>query len=850
MSGTTLNILVIERDAIDFSILEKFLRKNGVSANSQYINDRDSLNESIDEDWDIVLVGTLPTEMDIASLLQIIHTHHPLTPLVVLPDSVDVHQEDVIAAAHDNTHILHNEISELLPVILQLIHENGVTVTRKDSDILMCPASESTNDEQRRSRLAALNMMEDAIAAKRRAEEAYTSLQESEERHRLVLDNAADAVFVANRKGEYTYVNQKACELLGYPAEQILTMSISDIFTEEEAALVLDAFEQLKFRGNLLIELNMLNSNGEKIPVEINAIQLPDNNLFGAARDISERKKAEAYLKQSAVVFESSRDAIIVTDELGIIVAVNPAFTEVTGYLETEATGRNIRFLRSNNHDSTFYQMLSNSLQQYDGWSGEIWNRHKNNQIYPAWLSASTVRDENQRITNYIAILSDLTLLKRSEEEVEHLSTHDPLTGLPNGRLLESRLEHAIAQAKRHNQGIAVMMLDIDRFKDINDSLGLNVGDQLLKEMAERVTSTVWDSDTVARIGGDELIILLEDIHDPQLATKVADKLRHCLNAPYTIEGKNYYLTTSIGISYYPANGDTAELLIRNADAAVYRAKEEGRNRVSFYSEDLSHSAMERVSLEAELREALEHNHFELHYQPQIYLDSNRIAGVEALVRWRHPEKGLIPPNKFIPVAEATGLIEAIGEWVFNEACRQKCEWRNAGIDIPRVAINLSAKQLGRRELIDAIRNTLEKNDITVGEIELELTETAIMHDPDKAAETLEAITELGIEMAVDDFGTGYSSLAYLQRLRMSRLKIDQAFVRDTPENKNNAAICRAIIAMAHSLGMETIAEGIEEKQQRDYLETEHCTIGQGWFYARAMPAAELETWLSTHYAQ
>jgi len=844
MSETSLNILIIEREARDFSTLDAFLNNNGINARSRHIDSSKSFENAMVDNWDIVLLGSLPADMSTAALLQTLHIHHPLTPLVVLHDSVDVNLEAVDTAIHPNTHILHNDLSELLQVIKRTTDGDEFSLARKDSERRIKSASGLLQDEQRRARLAALNMMEDAIAARKRAEAAYNSLKQSEERHRSVLENAADAVFIANSDGEYTYVNQKACELLGYPSEKLLSMSIPDIFSDTEAVRALQGFEQLKQKGHLLIELNLLASNGKEIPVEVNAIQLPDGTFYGAARDISERKEAEAYLKQSAAVFESSRDAIMVTDAHGIIVALNPAFTEITGYQESEAVGRNTRFLRSDHHDRTFYQRLWNSLSQYDGWSGEIWNRHKDGQIYPAWLSLSTVRDENHNVTSYIGILSDLTRLKRSEEELEHLATHDPLTGLPNGRLLESRIEHAITQARRHQHGIAVMMLDIDRFKDINDSLGLNAGDQLIKEMAGRVVSSVWDSDTVARIGGDELVVIVEEINDPEIAARIADKLRQALSAPYTIDSQNFYLTTSIGISYYPDNGDSAELLIRNADAAVYRAKDEGRNRVSFYSEDLSRSAMERLSLETELREALEHQQLELHYQPQIYLETKKLAGVEALVRWRHPEKGLIPPNKFIPVAETTGLIESIGEWVFAEACRQKCLWRKAGVDVPRIAVNLSAKQLGRGELIDAIRKTLALNDIAEGEIELELTETAIMHDPGKAAETLEAIACLGIEMAVDDFGTGYSSLAYLQRLNMNRLKIDQGFVRDIPDNKNNAAICRTIIAMANSLGMETIAEGIEELQQKDYLESEMCTIGQGWFYAKAMPAAELEKWL------
>ncbi|MCW8959501.1 MAG: EAL domain-containing protein, partial [Gammaproteobacteria bacterium] len=437
-----------------------------------------------------------------------------------------------------------------------------------------------------------------------------------------------------------------------------------------------------------------------------------------------------------------------------------------------------------------------------------------------------------------------------SEAELEHLATHDALTDLPNGRLLQARLEHAINRAERHGHKLAVLMLDIDRFKDINDSLGFNVGDALLKEMAQQVVNCLWKSDTVARLGGDELVIMIEELTDPGHALQVAKKIRDALRAPYTVEGQHYFLTVSIGISLYPDNGNKPELLVREADAAVYRAKEEGRNRTAFYTESLSRMALERLSIEAGLRYALEHNELELHYQPQLLLQNRKLAGVEGLVRWRHPEKGLIPPDDFIPLAEKTGLIEAIGEWVLEEACRQMAAWRDSSIAVPRISVNLSAHQLGRQDLVQAVEKTLELHGLEPEMLELELTETAIMEDPQKATETLKAMAELGVAMAVDDFGTGYSSLAYLQRLHLHRLKIDRTFVQDLPGNANNVALCRAIIAMASSLGMETIAEGIEKEEQHAFLSAESCTIGQGWLYARALPAAELEQWLAQQVAK
>lgn len=682
------------------------------------------------------------------------------------------------------------------------------------------------------------------ISERKQSEE---SLRQSEERYRTVLDFAADAVFVIDPHGRFTYVNQFAAELLDYSPESLRHMTIPQIVSEKDIPHALEQFRLLQEKGVARTELNLRRSDTSVVPVEVNAVSLPDGNYYAACRDITLRLASEAHLHQAAAVYENSRDGIIVTDPRTRILAINPAFSEITGYSEKEVIGQTPRILKSEHHPRSFYQQMWRSIRQTGGWSGEIWNRRKGDGIYPEWLSISSVCDSNGEVTNYVGVFSDLTQLKRSEEEVQHLSNHDALTGLPNGRQLHARLEHAISRARHSGQGLAVLLLDIDRFKDINDSLGLHAGDALLKETAQRVVDCLWESDTVARMGGDELVVLIEELRDPGHAMLVAEKLRNALSASFIFEEQELFLTASIGISLYPDNGDNAELLLREADAALYRAKEEGRNRVAFYTESLSQMASKRLTLEAGLRHALERGEFELHYQPQLLLHTRQLAGVEALIRWRHPEDGLIPPNEFIPLAEKSGLIEPIGEWVLAEGCRQIAAWRDAGINIPRVAINLSAGQLGRRDLVTAVERTLRQHSLSPEMLELELTETAIMHDPARATETLDAMTELGIAMAIDDFGTGYSSLAYLQKFRLQRLKIDMAFVRDTPQNSGNAALCRAIIAMAQSLGMETIAEGIEEEAQQQFLASEGCTIGQGWLYARAMPAAELEQWLSQH---
>jgi diguanylate cyclase (GGDEF)-like protein/PAS domain S-box-containing protein len=701
------------------------------------------------------------------------------------------------------------------------------------------------DDEGKPQRLLGINM---DITRRKRSEE---QLRESENRFRILYEKNPIGITLNAPDGSLIEANLAMQRFLGYAEKELYGHAFVEWTHPDDVAPSRKLVERLLSgeADQLSMEKRYRRKDGEVVWAHTCVLAVRDEHgeveyFIATVQDITGRKSAEEHLQQAAAVFQCSRDGIVITDPRADIVAVNPAFSALSGYSEAEAIGKNLSILKSGHHDRTFYRQMWAAILKHDGWSGEIWNRSKNGNIFPAWLSISTVRDGIGAVINYVGVLSDLSRLKRSEDELEYMANHDTLTDLPNRRLLDARLEHAIDQARRHGYRIGVMLLDLDRFKDINDSLGLTAGDTLLQETAQRVSNSVRKEDTVARLGGDELLVVLEDILDPHMAARLAEKILSVLGAPFVLNGQDIFLTASIGISLYPDNGDTPELLIRNADAALYRAKEQGRNRIEFYSESISHSALERLALQAGLRHALANNELELHYQPQLHLASRQLAGIEALVRWRHPQQGLIPPDSFIPLAEQTGLIEAIGEWVLEEACRQMAAWRDAGLTIPRVAVNLSAHQLGRPSLIPAISGTLEKHKLPAQMLELELTETAIMRNPEKAAEILDALADLGIALAVDDFGTGYSSLAYLQRLRLHRLKIDRAFVQDLPQNQNNAAICRAIIAMATSLGLETVAEGVEDEAQREFLTRESCTIGQGWLFARGMPAAELENWL------
>lgn len=682
-------------------------------------------------------------------------------------------------------------------------------------------------------------------------------LREQDERLQLAQNMAGIGVWELRLKDRQSLWSEQVAALYGIAPGSFdgsLQSWLRMIHPEDRAEVAARIDEATSQPRPFCLEFRIQHASGETRWLlsqgnVIRDIQGRPEHLLGISMDITARKQTEEHLQQADAVYRSSRDGIIITDPEARIVSANPAALEICGYSEQDILGQNPSLFKSGRHNRSFYQQMWSAILRHGGWAGEVWNRRKDGGLYPAWLSISSVRDQQGRLINYAGVITDLTHQKLSEAEVEYLATHDPLTELPNRRLFDTRLSFAIEQAQRHQSGLAVLLVDLDGFKDINDSYGLTAGDSLLQEMAQRVEHAVGQAGTVARHSGDELLVLLEEMNDPQQVAVVAEGIHEALRSPYEVNESRCFLTACIGICLFPENGDAPELLIRNADTAVHRAKEQGRDRTEFYSESLSHSALQRLSMNSGLRHALEQQELELHYQPQLTLSRRQLVGVEALVRWRHPEQGLIPPDKFIPLAEQSGLIQAIGEWVLEEACRQMAAWRQAGIAIPRVAVNVSAHQLGRTDLIESITRTLNRHGLAVNQLEIELTETAIMRNPERAAKTLEAMADHGIALAVDDFGTGYSSLSYLQRLRLHRVKIDRSFTHDLPDNPNNAAICHAIIAMANSLGMETIAEGVETAAQCDFLSGANCLIGQGWLFARAMPAQDLADWLADHAA-
>jgi diguanylate cyclase (GGDEF)-like protein/PAS domain S-box-containing protein len=573
--------------------------------------------------------------------------------------------------------------------------------------------------------------------------------------------------------------------------------------------------------------------------------------IAGTARDITRTREAERDRRIAEEVIRSMSEAVTVTELDFRFVSINPAFTRMTGYTEAEIQGQPSALLNCDQHTDEFHQALRNTLVRTGHWSGEIWQRRKDGEEFLCWLELSEVVDRNGQRTHWVGVLTDITDRKRAEQELRYLANYDTLTGLPNRTLLGERLAHALIRARRHGAKVAVLFLDLDRFKHVNDSMGHAAGDRLLKAAAARIQATMRETDTVARLGGDEFTVIIEDLVDQPQAERVAQKLMDAFVRPLDIDGRTeVVISPSIGISIYPDHGQVPTDLLKFADTAMYQAKDKGRNTFQTYTEAMDAQARLRASMVSHLHKAVERGEFHLVYQPKMSLGDGRITGVEALLRWRNPDLGPVPPMTFIPLAEETGLIVSIGEWVIREACVQVQRWMRAGLTGTTMAVNVSMLQLLRGELYNRLKEILDDFDIPAHRIELELTESMVMANAEQSIQTLSQIKSLGVNLAIDDFGTGYSSLAYLKRLPIDTLKIDKEFVGDITTDPDDEAITATVITMAHSLGLDVIAEGVETPEQLDYLREQRCDEVQGNLISTPLDAERCMKFLLDRKAQ
>jgi diguanylate cyclase (GGDEF)-like protein/PAS domain S-box-containing protein len=551
-------------------------------------------------------------------------------------------------------------------------------------------------------------------------------------------------------------------------------------------------------------------------------------------------------------VFEQSNEAVLISDARNRIIAINSAFTRLTGYESDEVLGQDPKLLSSGRTNPEFTSLMWASLQKDNFWEGEIWDRRKDGSVFPKWLTISVVRNATGEAENYIACFTDISEKKEAADRLLHLAFHDPLTHLPNRLAFESQIELAIRSCERDNRQVALMLIDLDRFKTVNDTLGHHVGDDLLKSVAARLRDTVRASDIVARLGGDEFVVVLPDIENAFIATSVAGKIQRALEGSHEVGSHVLYATPSIGISIFPSDGRDSDTLLRNADVAMYHAKNAGRNNFQFYAARMNEASSERLQLENALRQAVtsitpQHSQFALHFQPQIDAASGQIIGLEALARWQHETLGNIPPGRFIPIAEDTGLIQPLGDWVFWESCRHVRILKDLGISGIPVAVNISAQQLRHENMPLTVHGAMACYDLQAADLELEITESTAMQNPEITIAILNQLSGMGIALAIDDFGTGYSSLAYLKHLPIQRLKLDQSFVKDIESDRSDAAICSATIALGHNLGLKLVAEGVETKAQEEFLSKLGCDFMQGYLYSKPLPFEQLLSFIKAH---
>ncbi|MGZ8982501.1 MAG: EAL domain-containing protein [Methylotenera sp.] len=678
---------------------------------------------------------------------------------------------------------------------------------------------------------------------------AHISLYKTSMYSRSLIEASLDPLVTISPEGKITDVNTATENVTGVDRNNLIGSDFADYFTDSEKAR--EGYQQVFSQGFVTdYPLAIRHMSGKITDVLYNASVYRDADdnvlgVFAAARDITDYKKAETELLIAATAFES-QEGMFVTDANSLILRVNHAFTNITGYAANEVVGQTPQRLSSGLHNAAFYAAMWASINSTGAWEGEIWDRRKNGEVYPEHLTITAVKDMDGTVTNYVATLTDITVSKAAADEIMNLAFYDPLTSLPNRRLLLDRLKQALASSARSGREGALLFLDLDHFKTLNDTLGHDIGDLLLQQVAERLTSCVREGDTVARLGGDEFVVMLENLSEQDIeaasqAETIGTLILAALNQPYQLATHVYHSTSSIGATLFNDHQSEMEELLKQADIAMYQAKAAGRDTLRFFDPQMQDTINAHAALEGQLRDALEKQQFQLYYQIQV--DSlGHPLGAEALIRWLHPERGLVSPIQFIPLAEETGLILPIGQWVLETACAQLKAWQHDALtrDLT-LSVNVSAKQFRQPSFVNQVQVAIQSHAIDPMRLKLELTESILLENIEDTISTMSALKEVGIRFSLDDFGTGYSSLQYLKQLPLYQLKIDQSFVRDIAIDSSDQAIVRTIIAMAHTLNLNVIAEGLETEEQRQLLLTNGCTHYQGYLFGRPVPIEQFE---------
>ncbi|MGO4581184.1 EAL domain-containing protein [Cupriavidus sp. 2TAF22] len=692
--------------------------------------------------------------------------------------------------------------------------------------------------------------------ALRLASNMTRELRESEEKFRAIADCTVNLEIWWGLDGKPRWINPSVMEYTGYAVEECLAMRdfAGTLVHPEDFPRV--ALELLKGRQGLRgddLEFRCLRKDGSLLWLSVSWGPFHDaRGMFTgfrlSGRDITERKLLDAELRIAAVAFDSL-EGMMVTDASGTILRVNSAFTEGTGYTADEVVGKTPRILKSGRHDEAFFRDMWDTIHRVGGWQGEIWDRRKNGEIYPKWLTIAAVRGRDGRVTHYVGTHHDITERKIAEDRIKELAFFDALTRLPNRTLLADRLKQAIAVSAQSEASGALLFVDVDNFKTLNDTLGHDKGDLLLQQVAERLTASVREGDTVARVGGDEFVVVLGGLsgnrQEAASQTEAAgEKILAVLGNPYHLAGIEYRSTASIGVTVFKGHQASIDELLKQADLAMYKSKERGRNAMCFFDPTMQAVVVERAALEVGLRKAIDEDQFLLHYQAQVTID-NRITGAEALVRWRHPVRGIVSPAEFIPLAEETGLILALGNKVLEIACNQLARWaRQPGMAHLTIAVNVSVHQFRAPDFVDKVLGIIEQTGANPNRLRLELTESVLVDNVQDIAEKMSALKAMGVVFSLDDFGIGYSSLSYLKRLPLDQLKIDRSFVRDILVDPNDAVIAKTIVALARSLGLQVIAEGVETEAQRDFLAGAGCYAYQGYHFCHPLPIEDFESFV------